>query len=129
MNTAGRGMVGVLIVAVVMSGCGVAPPSPGVLTGQAWSCSLGRQVSSTTVYVFTSIYAGEDNAALQRVNSLGVDSGEHVKATQRVTSGDTYHFVFRPGRYVVYDSGAGSARLVTVASKEMARADFSRSCL
>ena len=128
MKSMAVGAVGAMVIAVGLSACGAASPSTGVLTGQAWSCSLGRR-ASTTVYVFTSIYAGEDSAALQRVNSLGVDSGEHVKATQRVTSGGTYRFVLRPGRYVVYDSGAGSARLVTVASKGMTRADFSHSCI
>jgi hypothetical protein len=128
MKSMARGVVGAMIIAMGLSGCGSSPPSTGVLTGQAWSCSLGH-VSSTTVYVFTSIYVGEDSAALQRVNNLGVDSGEHVKATQVVTSGDTYRFVLRPGRYVVYDSGVGSARLVTVASKGMTRADFSHSCI
>jgi hypothetical protein len=121
-------MVGTIFVAMVLSGCSSARPSTGVLTGQAWSCSMGRQVSSTTVYVYASIYAGEDSAALQRVNSLGVYSGEHVVATQRVTSGRTYHFAVHPGRYVVFDSGEGSARLVTVTGGDVARADFQLSC-
>ena len=81
------------------------------------------------MYVYTSIYAGEDSAALQRVNSLGTDSGEHLVVMQRVVSGDTYHFVLQPGRYVVYDSGVGSARLVTVVGEGIVRADFSRSCI
>jgi hypothetical protein len=121
-------MVGTIIIGVVLSGCGSAQPSTGVLTGQAWSCSLGRPVSPTTVYVFTSDYVGEDSAALERVDNLGVDSGEHVVASHRVASGDTYRFVLNPGHYIVYDSGVGSARLVTVVGDGMARADFSRSC-
>jgi hypothetical protein len=128
MKTTARGIVGAIMIAVVLSGCGSAQSFTGVLTGQAWSCSLGRQVSSTTVYVFASIYAREDSAALQRVTHFGVDSGEHVVATQRVASGDTYRFDLHPGHYIVYDSEVGSARLVTVVGQGLARADFSRSC-
>jgi len=124
-----RGVVGATIIAVALSGCGASPPTAGVVTGRAWSCSFGKQVSSTTVYVFASIYAGKDSAALQRVNSLGVDSGERVVATQRMVSGDKYRFVLRPQKYVVYDSGAGFARLVTVTSDGTARAEFPQSCL
>ena len=123
------GVVGALIVVVGLSGCGSSPPTTGVLTGQAWSCSFGREVSSTTVYVFASIYAGKETAALQRVNSLGTDSGERVVAKQRVTSGDKYRFVLRPGRYVVYNSGTGLPRLVTLSSEAMTRVDFPHSCL
>lgn len=129
MKSVAWGLVAAMGIAVVLSGCGSSSPTTGVLMGRAWSCSFGKQVSSTTVYVFASIYAGKDSAALQRVNSLGVDSGERVVATQRMVSGDKYRFVLRPQKYVVYDSGAGFARLVTVTSDGTARADFPHSCL
>ena len=129
MKSMARGVVGAILTAVGLSACGSSPPTPGVLTGQAWSCTSGRQVASTIVYVFASLYAGEDGAALQRVNSLGVDSGEHIVATQQVASGHTYHFVLQPQHYVVYNTGTGFARLVTVTSEGVARASFPRSCL
>jgi hypothetical protein len=124
-----RSLLGATVIAVALSACSAASPAAGVLTGRAWSCTFGRRVSSTTVYVFASNYPGQDGATLQRVNSLGVDSGERLIATQRVISGHQYRFVVRPQRYVVYDSGSGFARLVIVTSEGTTRADFTHSCL
>jgi hypothetical protein len=115
-----QGIFGAAMIVVVLSGCDSTTPSTGVLTGQAWGCV---SVIPPKVQVYASIYAGEDEAALQRVESLGVDSGERLVATQRVArSGGTYRFVLHSGRYVVYDWSSDFARLVTVADGGTTRA-------
>lgn len=120
-------VVGVMAIALGFSGCGAAPPSTGVLTGRAWGC---MSVIPPTVQVYASIYAGEVNAALQRVQSLGDDSGERLVATQKVaTSGDTYRFVLHSGRYVVYDWSTDFARLVTVAGGGTTHAILPQACI
>ncbi len=120
-------VVGVVSIALGLSGCGPVPPSTGVLTGRAWGC---MSVIPPTVQVYASIYAGEDNAALQRVESLGVDSGEHLVASQKVArSGDTYRFVLHSGRYVLYNWSTDVARLVTVAGGGTTRAILPRACI
>jgi len=127
MMTLVRGMVGAAITVVVLSGCGSTTPSTGVLTGQAWGC---MSVIPPTVQVYASIYPDEDGAALQRIESLGVDSGEHLVATEKVAlSDDTYRFVLHPGRYIVYDGSTDVARLVSVAGGGTTRALLPRACI
>jgi len=127
MMTLVRIMVGAAIIIAVLSGCGSTTPSTGVLTGRAWGC---MSVVPPTVQVYASLYAGEDAAALQRVESLGADSGEDLVATQKVArAGDTFRFVLHSGRYVVYDWSTDFARLVTVAGGGTTRALLPQDCI
>jgi len=107
-----------------LASCGSGPAPKGALTGYASGCS---PVFPVTLDVYSSLYPGGWRAALQRVESLGEDSGEPVVARTEITSGATYRFNLAPGRYMV---GVGQdAHVVTVSSDHVTRLDFPRSCL
>jgi hypothetical protein len=98
-----------LLGGLAISACSSGEASKGVLTGRAWSCMT---VHPVTVQVYGTLYPGKWSAALERVSSLGADSGEPLVASRQIPSGGTYHFTLAAGRYVV--AGAVPARLVTV---------------
>lgn len=62
--------------------------------------------------MYGTLYPRNWSAALERVSTLGIDSGEPLVASRRIPSGGTYRFTLPAGRYVV--AGAVQARLVTV---------------
>jgi hypothetical protein len=107
-----------------LASCGSGPAPKGALTGYAIGCSPTFRV---TLDIYSSLYPGEWRAALQRVESLGEDSGEPVVARTEISSGVTYRFNLAPGRYVV---GVGQdAHFVTVSSGHATRLDFPPACL
>jgi len=76
-------VVGVVINAVALSGCGAASPTTGVLTGQVEPCTLYAAGQQTTVTVY---------------------ARERVVATQRLPgAGTTFRFSLPAGRYLVKD--------------------------
>jgi len=107
-----------------LAGCGSGQAPKGALTGFASGCSPTALV---TLDVYSSLYPGELRAALQRVESLGENSGEPVVARTTIPSGASYRFNLDPGRYVA--AVGQDAYFVTVSSGHTTRLDFPRSCL
>jgi hypothetical protein len=76
-------VVGVVIIAVALSGCGAASPTTGVLTGVVAPCTLYAARHPTTVTVY---------------------AREHLVATQRLPgAGAAFRFSLAAGRYLVKD--------------------------
>jgi hypothetical protein len=107
-----------------LASCGSGPAPKGALTGYAAGCNPTAPV---TLDVYSSLYPGELRAALQRVESLGENSGEPVVARTAIPSGATYRFNLAPGRYVA--AVGQDAHSVTVSSGHATRLDFPSSCL
>jgi hypothetical protein len=77
-------VVGVVIIAVALSGCGAASPTTGVLTGRVAPCTLYAARHRTTVTVY---------------------AHERLVATQRLpTARTTFRFSLPAGRYLVKDA-------------------------
>ena len=110
-------------IVATLASCGSGPAARGALTGYAFGCS---PTSRVTLYIY-SIYPGQSRAALQRVESLGENSGDPVVASTEIFSGATYRFHLAPGRYVA--AVDQDAHFVTVSSGHTTRLDFPRSCL
>lgn len=106
-----------------LASCGTGPAAKGTLTGYATGCGPSFPV---TLDIYSSLYAGEWRAALQRVESLGENSGEPVVARTEIPSGATYRFKLAPGRYVA--SVGQDAHFVTVPSGHVTRLDFPPAC-
>jgi hypothetical protein len=84
MKSVARGVVGAVIVAAALSGCGSSPPSTGVLTGRVAACTLFAARHPTTVTVY---------------------AREHLVATQRLPgAGTAFRFSLPAGRYLLKDA-------------------------
>ena len=88
-----RGMVGVMAIAVALSGCGSAPTTTGILTGRVAACTMFAYRQPTTVTVY---------------------AGEHLVATQRLPgAGRTFRFSLPARRYLVKDATGSYAVAVS----------------
>jgi hypothetical protein len=79
-----RAIIGAMIIAVALSGCGSSPPTTGVLTGRVAACTLYAARHPTTV----TVYAHERLVATQRLPGAGM----------------TFRFTLPTGPYLVKDA-------------------------
>src|ERR1700730_4694612 len=89
------GVVGVMIIAVALSGCGSSPPATGIVTGRVAACTAFSTNHPTTVYV----YKDQSLVATQRLPHAGL----------------SYRFSLPVGRYLV--KGIASTLYPVVVSK------------